>query len=297
MDHRKCKVAALGYFVLEVSDLPRWENLTVNVLGLQVGRRKEGEYLALRMDRYENRLILTQGPKDDVKAFGWEVHCEEDLDIIAKRIAAAGLPIVEASADEAADRFVRRLFRCEDYDGNQVELVYAPRVTNRPFLSSVVEHGFVTGQLGLGHYVHVTKKDQERTLYFYRELLGLSIVDHVRQKFNDSFTADVAFMGCNARHHTVAAFEFPAVEKQVHHIMIEVNDMQDMGRMHDRCRAEGYPMMMSIGMHPNSHAQSFYIKSPSGFGFEVSWGGVLVGKDWTVREYDVLDSWGHHYEP
>lgn len=290
------RVAALGYLVLEVSDLDRWEHLVVNVIGLQIGRKEPGKFITLRMDGYEQRLILTQGPLDDVKAFGWEVANEEALEGVVRQIEAAGIPIEEASKEEADDRFVRRFFRCKDYDGNQVEIYYAPRVSRRPFVSPVVEHGFVTGQQGLGHYVHVVKNDQEKTLAFYKKLLGLSIADHVRQTFPSGTAVDVAFMHChNKRHHTVAAFKFPEVKKQIHHFMIEVNNQQDFGRIHDLCRDEGFPMMMSVGMHPNSHALSFYIQSPSGFGFEISWGGVLIGPDWTVREYDLLDSWGHEW--
>ena len=53
-------VSTLGYMVIGVSDLTAWESFAVNILGLQVGARATGESLGLRMDDYEQRILLLQ---------------------------------------------------------------------------------------------------------------------------------------------------------------------------------------------------------------------------------------------
>ncbi|MFI0366871.1 VOC family protein [Actinomadura sp. 1N219] len=76
--------------------------------------------------------------------------------------------------------------------------------------------------------------------------------------------------------------------------MVEVTDVRDVGTAYDRCMDAGQPFEMTLGMHPNDHMFSFYVRTPAGFSVEYGWGGLLVDDDtWQVRTLDRLHSWGH----
>lgn len=290
-------VNRLGYVGFEVSDLARWEVFATEVLGMQVSRKDEGRAIALRMDEHEQRLLLTKGPADDAAFFGWEVNTEAGLDALAARIADAGVAVTPGSAAEAQERRVEKLYSCQDPDGNRVELYFGPKLTNAPFHSAVLTSAFVTGNQGMGHYFHVAKTDRQATLDFYVGLLGFRYSDFIRQELAPGLVADAAFLHCNPRHHSMAVALFPMVPKRLHHFMIEVASLEDLGRAYDRCRALEFPLELTIGMHPNNKALSFYVRSPSGFSFEVGWGGVVIDEGWSVKSFDRLSAWGHYMQP
>lgn len=290
------KVNRLGYVGFEVSDLNRWEVFATEVLGMQVSRKEDGRAIVLRMDEHEQRLILKKGAADDAAFFGWEVNTEADLDALAGRIAAAGVTVTQGDAAETQDRRVEKLYYCQDPDGNRVEIYFGPKLTNQPFHSAVLTSIFVTGAQGMGHYFHVAKKDRKTTLDFYVGLLGFEYSDFIRQELAPGLVADAAFLHCNPRHHSMAVAVFPIVPKRLHHFMIEVASLEDLGRAYDRCRALEFPLELSIGMHPNNKALSFYVRSPSGFSFEVGWGGIVIDEGWSVRSFDRLSAWGHYMQ-
>lgn len=290
------KVNRLGYAGFEVSDLDRWELFATEVLGMQVARKEGGRSISLRMDNHEQRLVLTKGAADDVAFFGWEVNTEAELDALADRIAAAGIGITRGDAAEAQERRVEKLYHCQDPDGNRVELYFGPKLTNVPFHSAVLTSTYVTGNQGMGHYFHVAKTDRQATLDFYVGLLGLQYSDFIRQELAPGLVADAAFLHCNPRHHSMAVAFFPIVPKHLHHFMIEVASLEDLGRAYDRCRALEFPLELSIGMHPNNKSLSFYVRSPSGFSFEVGWGGIVIEDGWSVKSYDRLSAWGHYMQ-
>ena len=90
---------------------------------------------------------------------------------------------------------------------------------------------------------------------------------------------EVSFFHANERHHSLAVAPrspAPGPRKRIHHFMIEVGSLADVGRARDRCLSFGLPVVMDIGQHPNDQMISFYAYSPSGFLLEVGWGGVSM---------------------
>jgi extradiol dioxygenase len=80
----------------------------------------------------------------------------------------------------------------------------------------------------------------------------------------------------------------------MHHLMLEVNSLDDVGTALDRCIEKKLPLAMALGHHTNDRMTSFYVRSPSGFEIEYGWGGLLVNDDdWVVRSYDSGSVWGH----
>jgi hypothetical protein len=82
--------------------------------------------------------------------------------------------------------------------------------------------------------------------------------------------------------------------KRIHHFMVQASDMNDVGLAYDRCLNAGVPIMMGPGHHPNDQMFSFYCVTPSGFGLEFGWGGIVIDDaNWEVRTYSQPSDWGH----
>src|SRR5512134_3239042 len=97
-------VRQLGYLGLEVSDPARWERFAVDVLGLLPARRGADGSLALRMDEYEQRIVLHPGPRDDLAYLGFELANAGELEALAAELAGAGVAVREAKPERAAER-------------------------------------------------------------------------------------------------------------------------------------------------------------------------------------------------
>ena len=78
-------------------------------------------------------------------------------------------------------------------------------------------------------------------------------------------------MHCNDRDHTVA-FGIPGGDRRLNHIMIEVDNLDDVGMTYDLVRKNKVPVTITPGKHSNDHMYSFYFRNPSGWMFEYGWG-------------------------
>ena len=286
------EIAQLGYIGFEVRDVRAWQAFATNVLGLQLGARTDSGAVTLRMDERERRIALHEGERDDLAYVGWEIRDEAALGSLARRLDAEGIPVREASAAEAAERGVERLLRCADPSGNALELFVGPRIATSPFRSSQLLTRFVTGEHGLGHLVLLTKS-LRATEDFYCRLLGLRLSDRIRTKLGGVLPLELVFLHANPRHHSLAFAEAP-LPKRMHHFMLEVDALDDVGRAYDRCLDAGVPIAQTLGRHPNDRMFSFYAKTPSGFDVEFGWGARTVDDaTWSGGVYGEMSEWGH----
>ncbi|GCD93004.1 VOC family protein [Embleya hyalina] len=286
-------VKELAYVVYEASDLADWEHFAVDLLGMQLAG-KDDDLLRLRTDAKVHRWLVRRGPADDLVASGYAVEDEAALDALADRLAAAGVPVADGGASLAATRGVDRILVTTDPIGNRVELVSGLADADTAFHSDRLLGGFVTGEGGAGHQVLIAKGvPREDYLAFYQGLLGFRISDTIVEEVAPGVVADLIFLHCNPRHHSVAFGDMPH-PASTHHFMLEVADIRDVGTAHDRCLEAGQPFEMTLGMHPNDHMFSFYVRTPSGFSVEYGWGGLLIDDaTWRVRTLDRLNNWGH----
>ncbi|MFD7075295.1 VOC family protein [Nocardioides sp. NPDC059952] len=287
-------VKELAYVVYEVSDLADWEHFGVTLLGMQLGDKLDNGF-TLRTDGKCHRWVITEGAADDLVRSGYEVESIASLEALVARLRDAGVEVTEGDRELAAARRVDRIFVCADPMGNQIELVTGHADAETPFHSDALLGAFVTGRGGAGHQVLLSKGvSRETYLAFYQDLLGFKISDIIVEELAPGIVADLIFLHCNPRHHTVAFGDMPH-PKRTHHFMVEVTDIRDVGTAWDRCLAHGQPFEMTLGMHPNDNMFSFYVKTPSGFAVEYGWGGLLIDDDtWEVKTLDRLNNWGHH---
>ena len=285
------RIARLGYLDFEVSDPSAWKTFAIDRLGLALAAENEDGSIALRMDEQARRISLRPGERDDLACVGFEVTDDASLRALATQLETGGVPVVEASAEIATQRGVDRLYQLSDPSGVPIELFSGPK-SGGPFVSRLVPSGFCTGDEGLGHIV-VLIRDVERTQHFYCDLLGMRVSDYIEQEIAPGRTIRITFLHANARHHTLAFVEGPP-RRRIHHFMIEMNAINDVGLAYDRCVDGGVPIANTLGQHPNDQMLSFYARTPSGFAVEVGWGGRKVDDaTWQVRTYDRMSTWGH----
>ena len=284
------EVVALGYVVVSASDLDAWSEFGQRVLGLQVGSGPaERDTLFFRADERSWRLAVERGDDDGLVALGFEVATAADLTRLCDRLESAGFPVKE-SPDLAAQRRVTKLAQVTDPSGIPLELFCGAMVDHDAFVSPTGAR-FVTGVQGAGHAV-VTVNDLDETNAFYLDLLGFRLSDTVAM-----FGMELFFTSPNPRHHSLA-YSLPrpgAAGGHLEHIMVEVDDLDVVGRALDYCMDEDrVPVRATMGKHTNDHMVSFYCVSPSGLTVEYGWGGRTID-DAThqVGRYDAPHYWGH----
>jgi 2,3-dihydroxybiphenyl 1,2-dioxygenase len=285
-------ISCLGYVGFKAADLEAWSRFATDVLGLMATDAPDGS-LRFRTDAQSWRVSVESGVEDDIDFVGFEVSGREALEAMAARLKAAGVPMANDDADLAGLRGVTGLVSCRDPQGLRVELYYGPTERHEtPFASSVGVSGFVTGEEGIGHIV-MTTPDIAAARTFYQDLLGFRLSDIIRMSIGPGMAIELEFYHCNPRHHTLALVPVPA-PKRLHHFMLQVNTLDEVGFALERAEAAGVPITATLGRHTNDHMVSFYARTPSGFEVEYGFGARIVDDaTWRVARHDAPSSWGH----
>lgn len=291
-------VSQLGYVGFGVSDMPQWLEFARDVLGLQVNGEGLGGSAYLRMDSYHHRIELVPNEADDILFKGWEVKDAAALQQIASQVRAFGIEVAEGTAEEAAERMVLGLIKFDDPAGAATEIYYGPRIDQTAFVSPRGISGFCADDLGLGH-LGVTVQDPQTYLRFYTEALGAKMSDIIRVSHGD-MTMALTFLHVNPRHHSLAIVDSRGQkpDKHLNHFMIEVPDLDDVGRAHGLFQHRGL-YTGNLGRHTNDHMFSFYAETPSGFMIEYGHGGKLIEDEekWQVQLHTAPSIWGHGMPP
>jgi extradiol dioxygenase len=203
-------------------------------------------------------------------------------------LRAAGVTVTESTDEQRRAAQVRDLVSFTDPAGFTHELFYGPLVLPGTFRPGRAMSGFVTGSQGLGHIVMVVP-DLAESLAFFRDMLGFRVSDEI-----DMEGGRAVFFHVNARHHSLAILGMPGV-RGLHHLMLQVGSIDDVGLAHDLCLTRGIPLSMTLGRHTNDHMFSFYVRSPGGFEIEYGWGAEVVpdDADWVVTHMTSTSIWGH----
>ena len=289
-------IRGLAYVVAESTDLARWKSYAEGVLGMMTAPAPGGG-LYVKMDERQFRMLVQPGARDAYVASGWEVPDEAAFDAGLATLKASATPFELGDAALAALRRVQRVALFKDPSGNRHELVWGFQSDFSRFASPVGVSRFITEAIGMGHTV-LPAPEFEKTVRFAREVMGFRLSD----LFNFKPAGDagpvlpIHFFHCNnGRHHSLALAGFP-VDSGCVHIMVEVEDMPEVGRALDRMAAHGVPLSATLGQHTNDRMTSFYMKSPSNFDIEFGYGSAVV--DWRehiAHEFTKVSLWGHDF--
>lgn len=284
-------VTQLGYVGYRTAKIDQWTVIARDVIGAEVLPREAAAPLKLRFDDHVHRMILYPADHEAHAFYGWETAGKDALEALAGQLAANGTAISRGTSDEAVERGVEEFIRFADPDGTVNEAYYGPFISHLPVRFGRSIRGFNMDTLGLGH-VNIVCKDLAACSIFYRELLGFRISDYIRWA-----DADASFFHCNPRHHSLGLMNecFGQTGPSLNHIMIELADIDDLGRAYDDIQTrDDAPIIISYGKHSNDHMTSFYFLTPSGFAIELGWGGRTVDdEDWPIAVYSSPKLWGH----
>ncbi|HJU28980.1 MAG TPA: VOC family protein [Candidatus Binataceae bacterium] len=285
------QVTELGYIGIEVARPAEWKKFATEILGLELADDGERGRCYLRMDYWHHRIVVHEGASDDLTYLGFRVAGPEEFREMRRQLAEAQIECRVGSEDEAAERRVLEVMKLTDPGGNPVEIFHGPEIQfSKPFHPGRRMHGrFKTGAGGLGHCI-VRQNDIEAARRFYQALGMRGGVEYKIRAGKRTITP--VFMHCNDRDHTVA-FGIGEMRRRINHIMLEVDNFDDVGLTYDLVRKNKIPVMITPGKHSNDHMYSFYLGNPSGWMFEYGWG----GRDATHQsEYYVEDIYGHRPE-
>lgn len=290
-------IRALGYIVVESTDIEHWRRYAEQVLGMACNEAP-GEALYIKMDERDFRYLIVPGQEDRYGASGWELADEAAFQQALQALRDAKVDVVQANAQELAQRRVQAAAWFRDPSGNRHEIYWGPRADFLRFVSPVGVPRFITDPMGLGHAVLPAPAFDE-TYAFLRDVMGFGLSDIFRVRFTPDPAEPekrIHFLHCgNARHHSLAIFEM-AIPSGCVHIMAEVPDMAEVGRALDRAQQHNTPMSATLGQHCNDRMVSFYMRTPGGFDLEYGYGGLEV--DWAQHnayEATRVSLWGHDF--
>jgi 3,4-dihydroxy-9,10-secoandrosta-1,3,5(10)-triene-9,17-dione 4,5-dioxygenase len=293
-------ISSLGYLRFSSADVAAWREFGVKVLGMTEGRGPEAGALYLRMDDYPARLVIVPGSSEQLLASGWEVRDATALAAVGRALADAGVPHKAASDSELAARRVGAMITTVDPHGQVLEVFCGAALEHRPAVSPYGNR-FVTGDMGLGHVVLPVPPGSTAAFDFYTEVLGFRLRDSMRMpaEFFGGEPGDppvwFRFLGCNARHHSLALAPVPA-EAGLVHLMVETASLDDVGLALDRCARRGATVSGTLGRHANDLMVSFYVRTPGGFDIEYGTDGLQVDDaSWITRETTAVSLWGHNF--
>lgn len=287
-------IRALAYVVARHPQLPAWRDFGEQVLGMQALAAPGGD-LWLKMDERACRFIIEKSPESRYFASGWELPTVEAFAAAAEALRAAKVTFHAATEQEKISRNCIDMLWFLDPSGNRHELALGFKTDfHRPV--SPTGTVFVTGDMGMGHTALPAPKFDD-TWQLMSGVLGFGLSDFMHHQPDPKAPVTrIYFAHCNnGRHHSLALAEM-AMPSGCVHMMVEVPDMDEVGRAMDRRLKHGAKLMATLGRHVNDRMTSFYLLSPSGFAIEYGYGGRVV--DWSrnvVHQTTEVSLWGHDF--
>lgn len=285
------RIRSLGYVAVEATDLDEWRHFATEVVGMMIGSVDTEDALWLRTDERSQRWCVTKSSENRFAAAGWQLR--DDLEFEESLAALTELGVAyDRSTTLAAERGVAEVARFADPAGNPNEIFWGAQVAPTPFVSPKGVAGFLTGDQGLGHVVMAALPFSETDL-FYRRELGFALTDYA-----DMGGARGHFLHINRRHHSLALIEAPKdawfCKGGVVHVMVQMNELSDVGRALTRATDAGCEFFETLGEHANDRMTSFYVFTPAGFPLEIGAGASEVDPEtWVATNVQFPDIWGH----
>lgn len=288
------KIEALAYIVVESAEPAKWQPFAEQMLGMQAVAHEGGVYL--KMDERDFRISVVKGEADRYLASGWQLPDRAAFDATVATLQKAGVVVTAGEAALAAARKVEAIATFADPAGNRHELACGYTGGKAAFVSPIGVQGFKTGAQGMGHTV-LPAIPFEPTLQLFHETLGLGLSDIFNfQPGPDAPNIRIYFLHAAAgRHHSLALAEMPNPSGCVH-VMVEVNQLTDVGKAYDRLKAQGVKLMATLGEHENDRMTSFYMMTPGNFAIEYGYGGISVEPGvWQTTQTQQVSIWGHDF--
>jgi extradiol dioxygenase len=282
------RIRGLGYVATESPEYKVWDEIGPDVFAMQISAPASDGAVRLRTDDYDYRISVHPGEQNRLRCLGWELVDDTQVDAAAEDLQRHNVEVALGTAEECEERRVHRFVHFVDPGGIRHELFTGALQKFRSFNPARRHGGFVTGDQGLGHVV-VNVPDPDAENAFLTEVLGFRLTDSVLGPFGRIF-----FFHINPRHHSIATTAGPT---SLHHIMIQCEDINDVGIAHDLVTSrDDMPLTLTLGRHSTDQMLSFYVQTPTGFNIEYGWGGLRLDDTWVPTTTRLpAEIWGHKW--
>jgi extradiol dioxygenase len=280
-------VMSLGYLGMEAADPKAWGAYATDILGAPLGRVETDGTHYVRLDERSFRIAVHPGRDGKLSYIGWELADASTLERLVETLQQHKLPFTRGSQAECERRGVMGLVAVQDPAGVRNELFYGSDISAEPLRPT---RDNLSGFVALGHVV-LGAQDIKAVERFYTDVLGFKVSDYIEFPYGD-IDLSVVFMRCgDGREHSLA---LQNLGEGLHHALVEVKSIDDVGRTLDLCMDKGVRIAESLGRHANDGMISFYMDSPNGVQMECGFGGIKVDDaTWRVRRMNVGSIWGH----
>ncbi len=283
----------MGYTLVESRRADQWYRFTKEALGMHVQR--DAGALVCRLDEHARRIIVVDGPAEDIAALGYQLDDEATLQVVLQRLRERSVDVAEGDAAGAALRGVERYWRVIGPKGMPIEFFTRPILSVEPL--DMLASGFCTGASGMGH-VAITSCRPDAMMAFWQQIFDARISDRIEDRVS-GLRMDFTFMRLNERHHSVAVactrgIRLDPIRTRIHHVNIQPAQLEDLSAAYVRCRKLGFRIANAVGQHPNDRELSFYVETPSGFLLEYGWAPIAVDEtSWVTALHQGISVWGH----
>ncbi|MFK8022303.1 MAG: VOC family protein [Pseudomonadales bacterium] len=284
-------ITELGYARFGVSNLDEWKGFARDILALEVREdTQDANSISLRMDYWHHRIVLEEDDCEELLGAGLRVAGPAEFEAMQAILTKNDISFEVGNAEIVENRKVLEVLLLKDPAGNPLEIFHGPRIdTHMPFYPGRRMHGrFVTEVGGLGH-IMLAHQGLDSVYDFYK-MLGMRGGIEYQYPIGPDTNLEMLFMHCSERDHSLA-FGLPSDSgKNIQHMMIEVDNLDDVFVCYELVKESKYPVRLDIGRHANDGMFSFYFIGPSGWQIEVGCEGQPAKHQ---SSYHIGDTYGH----
>jgi 2,3-dihydroxy-p-cumate/2,3-dihydroxybenzoate 3,4-dioxygenase len=266
----------LCYVRLAVAQPQAAATFATEILGLQHVPSKLEPFLFRSDERYHTLCLAAGTARSSI---GIEISGEPEFDRVAEALAGGGFLGREATADECAQRFVRRALIVEDATGNEIDLVLRPAQSGRRYFPS--RDAGITGLQSVGLRSRAIKDD----LKLWTTVLGAKVTDRV---------GEVTYLGIDQKHHRVVLY--PSDSAGLVYVSYGVESMDAVMQNNYFVQERQIKIMHGPGREPASGQIFLRFAGPEGYVFSYSYGLKDIEPHHRPRQFTLeassLCEWG-----
>lgn len=251
----------LGYLALTVTDMEASTRFLTDIFGLDYVEQTEDGTRYFRVGVGHHDLMLTPAKHASCVRTAWELESHEELEAAFAHYSTKGLNPVWLEAADCARLSIARAFRVVD---NVVGATweYFVEMTN---YCSPLQNRLTSFQGGKHFGIYVP--DNHAMTSFLCDGAGFRLSDYIGDK-----QISLVRAWPNPNHHSIGTVGMPGKPVRLHHIAFMVNEIDDIGRLFNRCQHSGVDIHFGIGRHPTSGSIHLYIYGPDNFVWEYTLG-------------------------
>lgn len=280
-------ILRLSHVEVRVPDLELALAYYVEVVGLiEVDREDDRAYLKAWDEHQHHSVILLAAPTYGLESFGLKVASAADLDELAARVEASGIPTTRHAPGELG-RGAGDTVRFRAPSGHTVDLVHGmEQVGNAmPLLNPPIgPDGLIGMHPPRIDHLFVMCEDVDGVTDFFRDVLRFRMTEQI---LADDGHQLATFVERSHTSHDVAFLTGP--DGGFHHVAFWVDDWNDLRDAADSCAYHGVTIDAGPTRHGATRGCGLYFFDPAGNRNELYTGGYWFDPDdepttWTEAE-------------